>query len=127
MGRKPKVMPAAKLNGRPTKTIDWELAKSYAEAQCTIEEIEGFFRIDRNTLEAIARREKNEAFSAWLKRNSEYGKASLRRRMFQGALDDEKPNTTMQIWLSKNYLGMKDNIEHDMSERTFNLAYALGK
>jgi hypothetical protein len=123
MARKPK----AKVTGRPMKTIDWDLAKSYAEAQCTQEEIAGFFRVDVNTLKEISEREVGEPFSQWLKRNSENGKASLRRRMFQGALDEEKPNATMQIWLSKNYLGMQDNIQHDVSDRTFNLAYSLGK
>lgn len=127
MPRKRKQPIEKKVIGRPIKTINWELAKKYAEAQCTVEEIEAFFAIDRNTLDKIARREKNVPFSAWLKQNSEKGKASLRRRMFQGALDDEKPNVTMQIWLSKNYLGMKDNIEHDVGDRAFNLAYALGK
>ena len=38
--------------------------------------------------------------------NKEKGKASLRKKMFDKAI--KKDNTHMQIWLSKNYLGMKD-------------------
>lgn len=123
MARKPNGKPM----GCPTKTIDWELAKKYAQSQCTQEEIACYFDIDINTLKAITKRETGETFSHWLKTNSENGKASLRRRMFQGALDDERPNTTMQIWLSKNYLGMKDNVTHDVSDKAFSLAYSLNK
>ena len=37
---------------------------------------------------------------------SRKGKASLRKKMWDKALT--KDNTNMQVWLSKNYLGMKD-------------------
>jgi hypothetical protein len=39
----------------------------------------------------------------------EKGKASLRKKMWDKAV--KKDNTHMQIWLSKNYLGMKDRTQ----------------
>ena len=41
--------------------------------------------------------------------NREVGKSSLRRAMWKKALN--KDNTNMQIFLSKNVLGMKEKVE----------------
>lgn len=125
VARKPKQK--ANPVGRPKKTIDWKRAKRYARAQCTQEEIAGFFDMDVNTLKAIAEREICENFSQWLKKHADNGKCSLRRSMWLQATNKEKPNATMQIWLSKNYLGMQDNVQHDVSDKAFNLAYNVKK
>lgn len=121
MARKPSGNP----NGRPRKTIDWEQAKIYAEAQCTLPEISAFFRMDENTLNAIAKREIGETFSSWLKRESSGGKCSLRRSLWRSATHETRPNIVAAIWLSKNYLDMKDNIQADIAVKPFQLAYGL--
>lgn len=118
--------PSNNPDGRPSKTIDWKIAKKLAEMQCTQAEIAAFFDIDIKTLKEIAQREKNVCFSYWLSQRAGKGQCSLRRSMFLAATNSKNPNVTMLIWLSKNYLGMKDNIEHDVTDKTFNLAYALG-
>lgn len=119
--------PSNNPNGTTKKTIDWKKAKKLAHMQCTQEEVAAWFDIDVNTLKEIAKREKNVCFSHWLKANSEKGKCSLRRSMYLAATNAKNPSVPMMIWLSKNYLGMQDNLQHDVSDKTFKLAYELGK
>lgn len=119
--------PSNNPKGVPKKTIDWKKAKKLAEMQCTQEEIAAWFEIDVNTLKEIAKREKNVCFSHWLREKAEKGKCSLRRSMYLAATNAKGPSVPMLIWLSKNYLGMQDNMQHDVTDKTFNLAYALGK
>jgi len=47
-------------------------------------------------------------FSSFYEKGRERGKMTLRRKMFETALGG---NVTMQIWLSKQYLGMADKQE----------------
>jgi hypothetical protein len=115
MARKPgtKNGPAKGEGGRPLKGIDWELAKKLAHIQCTAVEIAATLGVDDNTLVNACKRENKQTFSEWYKKHSENGKCSLRRSMWKMATDT-KPNPTMAIWLSKNYLGMKDTIEQQI-------------
>ena len=50
-------------------------------------------------------------FAEIISASREKGKASLRKKMFEKAIN--KDNTHMQIWLSKNYLGMKDRMVNE--------------
>ena len=86
---------------RPEIEIDEQQVRRLAAMQCTHEEIAAFFGVHRNTIgnrfRDIIDQERNKA------------KASLRRRMFQEAIDGD---ARMMIWLSKQYLGMSEKTEH---------------
>lgn len=111
MEKKPRKRgPAKGEGGRPLAVINWELAEKLAYIQCTAVEIASTLGIDDETLTNACKREKKLSFSQWYKKASEHGKSSLRRSMWKMATK-ENPNPTMAIWLSKNYLGMKDNVD----------------
>ena len=84
--------------GRPRILIDPKIIANLAQIGCTQEEIGSVVGISARTLQ------RNYADIIWA--NREKGKASLRKKMWDKALT--KDNTNMQVWLSKNYLGMKD-------------------
>jgi hypothetical protein len=49
-----------------------------------------------------------------IERGQAQGKIKLRRAMFRNAVEKDQP--VMQIWLSKNYLGMQDAPNSDDSD-----------
>lgn len=115
--------------------IDLQELENLCAMQCTDEELAAWFRCTRKTLN---NRKRNPDFKEAYERGHLRGRASLRRIMWEKAqgqeaellLDlngkvmiDEKgrvmvkkpavaPDTTMQIWLSKNLLGYADKVEH---------------
>lgn len=92
--------------GRPRIQFDWSKIKQACFVQCTPTEISHIFECDLETLDTACKREHGIDISTFHKIHSEGGKSSLRRAMFKKALEG---NTTMMIWLSKNYMGMKEN------------------
>lgn len=102
MARKPTGQPV----GRPTKSFDWEKIKQYAYIQCTEAEIHRLCDTTKETMNAACLRDLGEDFSQFYKNAAEGGKASLRREMYKKAMSGNVP---MMIWLSKQYMGMKEN------------------
>jgi len=92
---------------RPRKEIDKEQFEKLCNLQCTLEEIAGFFRCNRDTVDAWCKRTYKEGFSAVYKTYSQNGKISLRRLQFKLA----ERNASLCIWLGKQYLGQTDKIE----------------
>ena len=84
--------------GRPKINIDINILSSLAQIGCTQEEMASVVGISARTLQ--------RNYAEIVDKNREKGKASLRKKMWDKAVT--KDNTNMQIWLSKNYLGMKD-------------------
>ena len=84
--------------GRPKSKIDEKILGNLAHIGCTLEEIGSILGVSARTLQ--------RNFAEIIDASREKGKASLRKKMFEKAIN--KDNTHMQIWLSKNYLGMKD-------------------
>ena len=93
---------ATKSNGigRPKKELDKNIIANLSQIGCTQEEIGSVVGISARTLQ--------RRFSDLVEENKNIGKASLRKRMWASAL---KGNPNMMIWLSKNYLGMKDRTQ----------------
>ena len=83
--------------GRPIKEVDEKIIANLSQIGCTQEEISAVVGISARTLQ--------RRFAEIIEQNKNIGKASLRKRMWSSAL---KGNPNMMIWLSKNYLGMKD-------------------
>jgi len=93
--------------GRPKIEIDEKILGNLAHIGCTIEELGSILGVSARTLQ--------RNFAEIITSNREKGKASLRKKMFDKAIN--KDNTMMQIWLSKNYLGMKErSIQETITE-----------
>lgn len=89
-----------KTSGRPKTILDKEQIKTLAEMQCTNTEIAAVMKCDAKTLT------NNEEYFQIIKDAREVGKKSLRRAMWDAAI--KKHSTPILIWLSKQYLGMKE-------------------
>jgi len=103
-------MPAPKGNnfnpkGRPLADIDWNMFEQLCHIQCTLGEMAGFLRVNKDTLSDRAKLHYKEDYSVVYKRFSEGGKCSLRRSQFKLA----QKNASMGIWLGKQYLDQKDH------------------
>lgn len=103
------------IEGRPRKEFNWDDFDKLCEFQCTLIEIASFFRMDESTVETRCWEEKKMSFSDYHKKASANGKASLRRKQFEEALNG---NTTMLVWLGKNALGQSDKqVYIDLSQK----------
>lgn len=100
--------------GRPKKEFDAAVFRSLCKIQCTQEEICLILETTPKTLSGWCKRTFKMDFSNAYKMLSVDGKMSLRRAMYEKAVKDK--NTTMQIWLSKQWLGMKDRVEVDQKD-----------
>ena len=87
--------------GRPKIIVDIEILKNLASIGCPDYEIASVLNVSARTL--------NRNYAEIIDQFREKGKASLRKKMWDKAV--KKDNTMMQIWLSKNYLGMKDRTQ----------------
>lgn len=85
--------------GRDKKVVPPEEVYKLAQLGCKDKEISEWFGITDNTLRFN--------FSVELLKGRESMKQSLRRAMWNNAI--KLNNTTMQIFLAKNFLGMSDN------------------
>jgi hypothetical protein len=92
--------------GRPVKKVDWDQVRKLCYIQCTQGEIADVLKLHLQTLDSACLRDHSMHFCDYYKMHTSEGKASLRRTMYKTAM---RGNPAMQIWLSKNYLGMKEN------------------
>ena len=90
------------MAGRPKIEINWEDVRKLSLLQCTENEIASFLGVSVDTL--LRRKE----FCELHKKGMEEGRMSLRRLQWKKAQDG---NTTMLIWLGKQYLGQSDKQE----------------
>lgn len=99
--------------GRPRKVLNKqgiETIEKLAAMQCTDEEIASLVDM---TVDTLLNENNKEAFSEAKKRGKEKGKASIRRLQYEAA---QKGNTSMLIWLGKQYLGQKDQQDVMLSD-----------
>lgn len=87
---------------RPKIILDMELITGLARIHCTQAEIAGILHVSKDTLT------RNKEFCFIYKKAIEEGKISLRRLQWQKAQDG---NTTMLIWLGKQYLNQTDKTD----------------
>lgn len=77
----------------------------------TDEEIAAFFNCSTDT---IGRRKKHDPdFAEAYKKGFALGKVSLRRAQFKNAVENQ--NSTIQIWLGKQWLGQTDKTQHEIT------------
>lgn len=84
--------------------------------QCTREEICRWFRISESTIIRWCKNTYGKDFNTSYKNFASDGKISLRRAQIQKATRG-KMDTTMLIWLGKQYLGQTDKIEAENVEK----------
>ena len=87
--------------GRPKAKVDVEILKNLASIGCPTYEIASVMNVSARTLK--------RNYAEIIDQYKERGKASLRKKMYDKAV--KKDNTMMQIFLSKNYLGMSDKVQ----------------
>lgn len=80
--------------------------------QCTEEEIASLFGVSVATLERWCKNEYGRNFVEVFREKRQKGKASLRRRQWLKADDGD---TTMLIFLGKQYLGQADRISQSIT------------
>ena len=97
---------------RPVIEIKQQDFEKLCGLQCTLEEIAGFFECSSDTIERWCKRTYNESFADTYKKHSQRGKISLRRAQWKLA---EKGNSSMLIWLGKQWLGQTDKVEQTTS------------
>lgn len=89
--------------GRPRKKIDTDLLLELAKVHCTMAEMAHILHCSVDTLE---RHHKDII---------EQGKAETRQKLRKAQIDSALAgNSVMLIWLGKNMLGQKDQIEEDI-------------
>ena len=92
---------------RPRKEIDQKQFENLCGLQCTLEEICGWFDVCSDTLETWCKRTYKKSFSEVFAQKRGAGKISLRRNQWRLA----EKNATMAIWLGKQFLGQRDNMD----------------
>lgn len=91
--------------GRNPIPIDWEQVDKMCVIHCTGEEQAAILGISYDTLNRRCHSEHGLSFAEYFKQKSSGGKMSLRRKQYTTAMDG---NTTMLVWLGKNWLGQSD-------------------
>ena len=87
------------------KTVDRDMIYKLACIQCSDEEIAEVAGISVGVL--------RKRFNKLLETGKQAGKKSLRRAMWEKAMNGD---TRVQLWLSKQYLGMKDAPEDNTNK-----------
>lgn len=99
--------------GRPPKEIDQKQFENLCGLQCTLEEICGWFDVTDKTLDSWCKRTYDANFSEVFKQKRGAGKISLRRSQWRLA----EKNATMAIFLGKQFLGQRDNVDVNVTNK----------
>lgn len=101
--------------GRPRADIDLAELEKLCGLQCTQPDLAGWFGVHLHTIENRVKDDtkldlngEQLTFREVMDRGYAKGRVSLRRKQMENA---DNGNATMQIWLGKNILGQRDNIE----------------
>ena len=107
-----------RTKGRPRMILNdkgKKMVETLAGMMCTDEEIAAVLECSVETLQT---KDNLQAFSDCKKKGQDKGKASLRRLQFKAA---DKGNTTMLIFLGKQYLQQRDQIETNTPDTKINI------
>ena len=90
---------------RPLKEIDWSMVDKLLQAHTPGTEIAASFDMHPDTFYRRVEKEQGVGFSEYCAQKRKKGCNNLRIAQFKNAREG---NTSMQIWLGKNWLGQKD-------------------
>lgn len=102
-----------KYKNELVRPLDYDIIEKLAGKLFSGLEIAACIQMNRETWRR--RLKVDETLRDTLERGKELGKGNLRKTMFDRAVKDG--NTTMMIWLSKNYLGMSDKAEVEIADK----------
>gem|GEM_PF-489378 len=105
-----KVDRSSEKGGRPPVQIDLIQLEKMCHINATQRELAAFFNCSVDTIQNRAK--DDPAFAAAMERGYCGGWSSLRRKQMEVALDG---NPTMLIWLGKQLLGQRDNLDSQVS------------
>lgn len=89
--------------GRPREEVDPEEIEKLASIHCTNEEIAAVLGVSEDTI--------TRNFADRIKSGKARGRASLRRRQWASSEPGKAGSVSALIWLGKQLLGQKDQIE----------------
>ena len=92
--------------GRPKIILDWDQIALYLQYQCTLTEVAAFCHCSHDKIENACKQEQGMTFSEFAEIHRKEGLGALRRAQWNKAV--EKMDSTMLIWLGKQYLNHKD-------------------
>lgn len=98
------------IMGRPRKEINIKEFEKLCGMLCTEEEIAAFFGMSIETLAKRVQEHYGQTFLEVFAEKRQFGKMSLRRKQHRLA----EKNAAMAIFLGKNYLGQKDQQDHNV-------------
>lgn len=96
------------MAGRPRKEINWEEFDKLCAMQCSQREIAAWFEVSVDTIERRVEEIHGVKFAEYFEEKRGKGKIALRRKQYEVAMSG---NTTMLLWLGKQYLGQVDKQE----------------
>lgn len=94
--------------GRPRKQVDYSKLDAMCAIHCTGEECASLLEMDYEALNRALKRDGHGGFKEYFKVKGANGKMSLRRKQYDQAMSG---NSTMLIWLGKQWLGQSDKME----------------
>lgn len=95
---------------RPEKSIDWKLVDKLLLAGCAGTEIAPHFDMHPNTFYNKVQDTFNCGFSEYSAQKKSHGDGLLKVKQFEKALSGDN---TMLVWLGKQRLGQKENLDKD--------------
>jgi len=96
------------VGGRPPKPIDYTKLDAMCAIHCTGEECASVLGVSYEHLNNQLKKDGNFGFLEYFKEKGANGKMSLRRKQYDQAMSG---NSTMLIWLGKQWLGQSDKVE----------------
>src|SRR4051812_19718399 len=105
-------MTGGKRSGAGRKVVDVDVVEleKLCSLQCTYEEIAAWFNVSVRTIES---RRKQPKFAEAMDRGKARGRISVRRQQMKLL---ESGNATMGVWLGKQLLGQRDEIDYRVEE-----------
>ena len=110
--------------GRKKANIPWDKVDKYLQAQCNGTGIAAILGIHPDTLYLRCEAEKKMGFSEYSSLKKAEGKELLRAKQFQTAMSG---NTTMMVFLGKNYLEQRDKPEPEPTNESFEFDITIRK
>jgi hypothetical protein len=96
---------------KPLHQLDYKKLDAMCAIHCTGEECAAILGIDYDTLNRALKRDGKKGFAEYFAQKGSNGKMSLRRKQYDLAIAG---NSTMLIWLGKQWLGQVDKTERDL-------------
>ena len=93
---------------KPLHQLDYKKLDAMCAIHCTGEECAAILGVDYDTLNRALKRDGNKGFSEYFSQKGANGKMSLRRKQYDHAMGG---NSTMLIWLGKQWLGQSDKVD----------------